>query len=92
MEQRVLTLEVNGETVISKSFNYEAMCIIDDVRDAGTMRKGWDAVVYLFEGTKVTDDVLKGLSTAESTQLSMRVMKWFNEDMNEAIKNVYSPL
>lgn len=87
MSQQVLTVEYGGEMIISKPFDFETMCIMDDT-DGGMLRKGMSAVSYMFEGTKVTDAVIDMLSSEERAKLSMTVCKWFKEEMGKAAKNV----
>ncbi len=87
MPQQVLTVEYGGETIVSKPFDFETMCLIDDT-EGGMLRKGSEAVSYLFEGTRITDAVLKTLPVEENTRLSMQVCKWFKEEMSSAAKNV----
>ncbi len=86
-QQQVLTIEYGGETIVSKPFDFETMCLMDDA-GGGMLRRGREAVSYLFEGTKATDTVLKSLPTEEQTELSMKVCKWFRQEMDNAAKNV----
>ena len=89
MEQRVLTIDLGGETVVSKPWDFEAMCLVDDAkqRGEGQLRMGQDAVFYLFEGTKATDEVLNGLPAGTLSQLAMRVFLWYVQDLADAAKN-----
>ena len=88
MEQRVLTIDI-GETVVSKPWDFEAMCLVDDAkqRGEGQLRMGRDAVFYLFEGTKATDEVLNSLPSETLSDLSMRVFLWYVQDLSDAAKN-----
>ena len=60
--QHTLTYEQDGKTYISKPFDFEAMCLINDSHmqneNSGYMRHCRNAVDYLFEGTDVTQDVI----------------------------------
>lgn len=86
MGQQVLTVEYAGEKIVSKPFDFEAMCLIDDCK-GGMLRKGENAVAYLFEGTKVTDAVLKTLPMDIRTGLSLKVCEWFKTEMENSRKN-----
>jgi len=85
MEQRIL--EVNG--IISRPWDFEAMCLVDDLRDEGKGKIicGNAAVNYLFEGTAVTDKVLTALDTKAKTALALKCYRWYGEDLSDAIKN-----
>lgn len=88
MAQQVLSVEYNGETILSKSFDYEAACLIDDYRQLGLLHRAEAAVSYLFEGTPVTDKVLKSLPKEKRMELAITINKWFQDDMTVALKNV----
>ena len=85
MEQRIL--EVNG--IVSKPWDFEAMCRVDDLRDEGKGKLvcGTAAVAYLFEGSAVTGKAIDNLSTPEMSKLAFKCYKWYSEDLSEAIKN-----
>ena len=90
--QRTLCIEIDGEQIISKPWDFEAMCMIDDARsenpNGGRLRLCTEAVHYLFEGTAATESVLKSLSPQSLTAMSLKVFGWYNQDMGEAVKNV----
>lgn len=91
MAQQTLSVEINGETVISKPFDFEAMCLIDDARNSsekvGILRLGIEAVSYLFEGTVATDQEIKKLSVQKRTALSQKVWRFYVDTLNDAAKN-----
>lgn len=60
--QQVLSLEVDGKTVTSRAFDFEAFCLINENHLKGMKGKPSlckDALAYMFEGTAVTDAVLR---------------------------------
>lgn len=104
MSQRVLTFTFNKKKYISKPWNFEAFCRVQDIhtrrrfdsdgKDIGPYtdsigRIASDAVDYLFEGTEATQDIL---DTAVSDKMRMcrEVFRWYLEDMN-AVKNAEAP-
>lgn len=93
MEQRVLCLHIDGEKIVSKPWDFEAMCLVDDARRnrGGDLSMGKTAVAYLFEGTKATEDVLKAATAAEMATVCKKVCRWYVEDMAVAAKNAQSP-
>ena len=68
-KQRTLSFKLNGgEEVISRPFDFEAMCLMNDIHSQGDKGKFticMNAVPYMFEGTKVTDKVLKNAGVTE---------------------------
>lgn len=104
MPQRVLTFIENKKKYVSKPWNFEAFCRVQDMH----LRRRYDengndigpytdsigricseAVDYLFEGTQVTQDVL---DTAIAVKMKMcrEVFAWYMEDMKE-VKNAETP-
>ena len=83
---QVLELEKDGKKITSKPFDFEAMCLIDDVRysgqKAGVLRLGIEAVSHLFEGTGISDKDIENLSPAERARLSETVWKWYTEALS----------
>lgn len=60
--QQVLSLKIENETVVSRPFDFEAFCLINENHLRGMRGKPSlckDALGYMFEGTKVTDAVLE---------------------------------
>lgn len=93
MEQRVLCLEVDGKKIVSKPWDFEAMCIVDDARGKarGDLSLTKDAVAYLFEGTEATASVLNTVPPAEIATFCKKVCAWYISDMDLAAKNAQSP-
>lgn len=90
MEQRVLSVKLGEKTVVSKPWDFEAMCLVDDAKKkskGGTLRNGADAVYYLFEGTEATNEVLQKMEPSAFGNLCMKVSGWYSADIVEALKN-----
>nr|DAZ12953.1 MAG TPA: hypothetical protein [Caudoviricetes sp.] len=91
MAQQTLSVEINGEVVVSKPFDFESMCLIDDARNSneknGILRLGIGAVSYLFEGTVATDQEIKKLPVQKRAALSQKVWRFYIETLNDAAKN-----
>lgn len=88
MEQRVLTIKIGRGKIISKPWDFEALCLVDDKRaeNASILKICTDAVYYLFEGTKATNEFLKRLSFETISKLCNEVWIWYVSDMSEATK------
>ena len=87
MEQKVLyiekTIKRKKTAVRSKQFCFEAMCLIDDMRDSGKGVIGMaaDALFYLFAGTDITDSDLKALPPEQLTMLCTKLFLWYREEL-----------
>lgn len=78
--QRTLSIEHDGETIVSKSFDFETACLVDDVRfqgGKGIMSMCKDAVDYMFEGTKATQAVIEGLDIKTRNELCYQVWDFY---------------
>lgn len=84
--QQVLSVKIDKETVISKPFDFECMCIIDDARQddkAGMLRTVMPGVRYLFEGTAATDGELDKLPPSRLAEMCRKVFEWYAEAMTK---------
>ena len=88
--QKTLTIKQDKKTIISKPFDFEAMCIINDAhndeRAKGPLSMCRDAVNYLFEGTDATQEVIDALSVEEHTQLCLALWRMYMDAITS--KNV----
>lgn len=67
-KQRTLSFKVGGEVIVSRPFDFEALCLMNDIHAQQTKGKFSvcaNALPYMFEGTKVTDEVLSNADVAE---------------------------
>lgn len=85
MEQRVLVIKVGRGKIISKPWNFEAMCLCDDKRGEPLGTMALAAVYYLFEGTTATEDYLAKIGKERLVELCRRVQIWYYKDLMEAI-------
>lgn len=82
--QKVLSFTHNKKKYVSKPWDFEAMCRVQEIHVAretdsiGRICGG--AVDYLFEGTQATQDVLDA-SPAEKMRMCREVWAWYLEDM-----------
>lgn len=84
MEQRVLVIKAGKGKIISKPWDFEAMCRYDDHRGEG-MGAAIGAVYYLFEGTTATEEYLGRIGKERLTELCRQVQVWYYKDLMEAI-------
>ena len=85
MEQRVLVIKVGKGKIISKPWNFEAMCRCDDHRGEQIASMTLDAVCYLFEGTSATVDYLSRIGKERLFELCRTVQIWYYKDLAGAI-------
>ncbi|MGN0181021.1 MAG: hypothetical protein ACI4DP_01175 [Candidatus Ornithomonoglobus sp.] len=75
--QNTLTAQHNGKTVVSKEFDFEAMCLIDDHlgTNEGVLHATKDAVSYMFRETVLTEDAIEKLPFKERRRLCHEAWK-----------------
>ena len=85
MEQRVLVIKVGRGKIVSRPWNFEAMCLVNDAQvgggQPGITKMAIGAVFYLFEGTNATEDYLKSLSEKVMSGLCLKVWTWYVSDI-----------
>ncbi len=83
--QRTLTITVNKKKIISKPFDFETMCIINDAHNdekaKGPLSMCRDAVDYMFEGTEAAQEVISSLSVEEHTRLCLTLWRMYMETL-----------
>ncbi len=91
--QKTLSIKVNKKTIVSKPWDFRALCLVQDIHTAGkTNSVGMmcgDAVDYLFEGTEATQEILDA-NIVEKMVMCRKVWNWYLETMT-ALKNVDTP-
>ena len=87
--QQTLKVEIDKKTIVSKPFDFEAMCLINDAsgEDKGVFTVCRGAVSYLFEGTAVTNDVLAKLPPGEMAALCRKTWAFYLAAVEESTKN-----
>lgn len=93
--QNTITLKYNGQEVISKPFTFGIACIIDDGQyDGGGIATGTGkALIKMFEGTVITEEVIEGLKVPlnELKEARSKVLRIYLDSLEE-LKNEESPL
>lgn len=79
--QHTLTFTKNKTKYVSKPFDFEAMCIINDAHNDdtknGPLNICRDAVDYLFEGTDATNDIIASLDTSVRARLCITLWGFY---------------
>ncbi|MCC8160122.1 MAG: hypothetical protein LIO53_02185 [Oscillospiraceae bacterium] len=79
--QKALEITVDKKKIISKPFDFEAMCIINDAHNdeskKGPLNMCRDAVDYMFEGTDATQSVIDSLDIGEHARLCTDLWKMY---------------
>ena len=79
--QHTLTFEQDKKKYVSKPFDFEAMCMINDAHASedkdGILSVCRGAVDYLFEGTEATQDIIDDMDYAEHTQMCLTLWKFY---------------
>lgn len=84
--QRVLVIKMGKGKIISKPWDFEAMCLVDDNRKEGAGTGALEAVYYLFEGTKATNEYLTNLPRKTVLGLCNQVWLWYLDDVTQLLK------
>lgn len=82
--QNVLSFSKDNKKYVSKPFDFEALCLINDKHGdpgVGIMRMTADAVAYMFEGTEATEDVINKLSPSIRARLCKEVWGMYLETL-----------
>ena len=84
--QRTLSITVDKKTIVSKPFDFEAMCIINDTHN-GDEKRGpisicREAVDYMFEGTAATQEIINGLDVGVRSRLCLKVWDFYIEALS----------
>lgn len=88
--QQILKIEIDGKPVVSKPFDFEAMCLINDTganKPVGHLTATKEAISYMFEGTKATDEEIEKLPVSERVALCGQVWNFYIETLKAAGKN-----
>lgn len=88
MNKTTISFVKNKKTYISKPFDFEAMCLINDEffrsEKAGNLRMCNGAVDYLFDGTEATADVMKSISVSTRTRLCTELWHMYMEALTSS--------
>lgn len=79
--QHTLTFTVGDKKYVSKPFDFETMCIINDAHNdrdkRGPLNICRGAVDYIFEGTEATQDVIDALDVQEHARLCIELWGFY---------------
>ena len=79
--QHTLTFTVDKKKYVSKPFDFEAMCIINDAHNdekkKGPLNICRDAVDYMFEGTEATQDVIENMSINDRSKMCITLWGFY---------------
>ncbi len=90
--QKTLSYKLSGKTVVSKPFDFEAACLVDNRRFTGSgiigyMSLGKDAVNYMFDGTEVTEEVIEAMPIKERKELCEQAAMMYFDALSETGEN-----
>lgn len=84
MMEKVLSFTQNGKEYVSKPFDFEAMCIINEAHNDknlyGVLMFCRDAVDYLFEGI-VSQETINNLDTSVRALFCIDLWGWYVEEL-----------
>ncbi len=89
-KQKTIKIKLGDNMVVSKPFDFEALCLINDKHgsgSAGLVVLGSAALAYMFEGTEVTQSVLDALPMDEKVALCMKIASFYTETIASANKH-----
>lgn len=79
--QHTLTFTQNKVKYISKPFDFEAMCIINDAHNddskKGPLNICRNALDYMFEGTEATDDIINSVNISERSKMCLKLWGFY---------------
>lgn len=79
--QHTLTFTIDKKKYISKPFDFETVCLINDAHNdeskKGPLNMCRDAVDYMFEGTEATQDVINSLDVNTRTRLCLALWEMY---------------
>lgn len=84
--QHTLTFIHKKKKYVSRAFDFETMCIINDSHnsgaDKGPLNICRDGVDYMFEGTEATQDIINELDASERSRLCIELWGFYAEALS----------
>ena len=84
--QHTVTFTKDNKKYVSKPFDFETMCIINDAHNRpgkhGPLNICRDAVDYIFEGTEATQDIIDSLAPDARTRLCIELWAFYAEALS----------
>ena len=81
--QHTLTFTHNKKKYVSKSFDFETMCLLNDAHNNGDTKGPLsicrEGVDYMFEGTEATQDIIDALDVSERSRLCLELWGFYAE-------------
>lgn len=81
--QHTLSFSVDKKKYVSKVFDFETMCLINDAHNDSSKRGPLnicrEAVDYMFDGTEATQDIIDKLDVSVHSALCLDVWKMYTE-------------
>lgn len=81
--QHTLAFTHNKNKYISKPFDFETMCLLNDAHNNGDTKGPLsicrDGVDYMFEGTEATQDIIDALEVSERSRLCLELWSFYAE-------------
>ena len=89
--QHTLTFTHKNKKYVSKPFNFETACLINDIHNSGE-KKGplnicRDALDYIFEGTEATQDIINDMDVKDRVRLCIEIWGFYAEVLTLTAKN-----
>lgn len=79
--QHTLTFKSGGKKYVSKPFDFETMCIINDAHNddlhRGPLNICRKALDYMFEGTEATQDIIDALDVSERAAMCLALWGFY---------------
>ena len=92
--QHTLTFKHDNKKYVSKPFDFEAMCIINDAHNDenknGPLNICREAVDYMFEGTDATQDIIDAIDVGTHSRLCMELWKFYNSSKSQPLRTLYA--
>ena len=84
--QHTLTFKSGDKKYVSKPFDFETMCIINDAHNDDTRRGPLNicrnALDYMFEGTEATQDIIDGLDAKTRSGLCLKLWGFYVDPLS----------
>lgn len=84
--QTTLTFTFDGKKYVSKPFDFEAMCLINDAHNDtekhGPLNICRGALDYVFEGTEATEDIIGKLDASKRAAMCLKLWGFYVEALS----------
>lgn len=84
--QHTLSFKIGDKNYVSKSFDFETMCIINDAHNDVTKRGPLnicrEALDYIFEGTEATQDIINSLDVRIRSNLCLKLWGFYADALS----------